>query len=74
MISALTLVLLADGTGYAHRCSVFAPPAEFRVDGCELLIVFALEGALEAVECIGAIARLGFGSGETDQRIGPSRV
>jgi len=74
MISAITPVLLADGTGHECRCSVLAPSAEFLVGSCELLVLFALDGALEAIERIGAITRLGLGSGEADQRIEPSRV
>jgi hypothetical protein len=49
-------------------------PAEFRVHGCQLLAFFALEGALEAIECVGAIARPSLGPGEANQRIEPSRV
>jgi hypothetical protein len=74
MVSAITLVLLAYGTVDGCRCSVLAPSAEFRVDGFEFLILVAFEGALEAIERIGAITRLGLGSDETDQRIEPSRV
>ena len=70
---ALTPTRHPPKTDYC-QCSVLAPPAEFRVDGCESLIISALEGALEAIERVAAITRLGLGSGETDQRVEPSRV